>query len=139
MKPRRIVLSALVATFAALVVTPGAFAQDPTSEIYPPLSPPPLVTPPTQQGAIPPPPPPIGGGTSIGGGGQAEEEAPVQVSSGGGTAPGGASGGGTTPLTAEAQPGDLPFTGADLTFFVLVGAALVGSGLLLRRAARKRV
>ncbi|MFN2586691.1 MAG: hypothetical protein ABR613_01050 [Actinomycetota bacterium] len=34
-------------------------------------------------------------------------------------------------------PSDVPFTGADLTRFVLIGAALTGAGTFLVRLARK--
>ena len=42
------------------------------------------------------------------------------------------------PLAAVGQRGTLPFTGMQLTFLVLVGGALLGSGLLLRGSARGR-
>ena len=43
-----------------------------------------------------------------------------------------------SPLTATRRSGSLPFTGAELGFFAAVGLALVGSGLVVRRAARAR-
>jgi hypothetical protein len=42
------------------------------------------------------------------------------------------------PLASTAQRGTLPFTGLQLTLLVLIGGALLGSGLLLRRTARAR-
>jgi hypothetical protein len=42
------------------------------------------------------------------------------------------------PLAATAQRGTLPFTGMQLTLFVLVGGGLLASGLLLRASARGR-
>ena len=42
------------------------------------------------------------------------------------------------PLTATAKRGALPFTGAELGIFALVGLALIGSGLLLRTTSRRR-
>jgi hypothetical protein len=42
------------------------------------------------------------------------------------------------PLASVAQRGTLPFTGMQLTMLVLVGGALLGSGLLLRGTARGR-
>jgi hypothetical protein len=41
------------------------------------------------------------------------------------------------PLAAAAQRGTLPFTGMQLTFLVLVGGVLLGSGLLLRASAAR--
>ena len=53
-----------------------------------------------------------------------------------------AGGGGGAPVRSGTQPvprkGGLPFTGAQLGFFTVVGLALVGSGVLLRLTARKR-
>ena len=46
---------------------------------------------------------------------------------------GGKSGGGTSPAR-----GGLPFTGAQLGLFMVVGLSLVGSGLLLRITGRKK-
>ena len=40
-------------------------------------------------------------------------------------------------LAAEGQ-GNLPFTGAEVALFAIVGLALLGTGLLLRRTARDR-
>jgi hypothetical protein len=42
------------------------------------------------------------------------------------------------PLTATAKRGTLPFTGAELGVFAVVGLALIGSGLLLRTTSRRR-
>jgi len=42
------------------------------------------------------------------------------------------------PLAAVAQRGTLPFTGMQLSLLVLVGGALLGSGMLLRASARGR-
>jgi hypothetical protein len=43
------------------------------------------------------------------------------------------------PLAAAARSqGTLPFTGAQLTVFAVIGALLLASGLLLRRTARDR-
>jgi hypothetical protein len=39
--------------------------------------------------------------------------------------------------TVERQDGDLPFTGLDLGIVALMGAALVGTGLVLRRTTRR--
>jgi hypothetical protein len=39
------------------------------------------------------------------------------------------------PLAATAQSGTLPFTGVPVSLFFLIGSALLGSGLLLRRVA----
>jgi hypothetical protein len=41
------------------------------------------------------------------------------------------------PLAASAQRGTLPFTGMQLTLLVVVGGALLGSGLLLRVSAAR--
>jgi hypothetical protein len=41
------------------------------------------------------------------------------------------------PLAAVAQRGTLPFTGMQLTFLVLVGGVLLGSGLLLRASSAR--
>lgn len=57
------------------------------------------------------------------------EDAPPLVVSG--------SGGPSGALGAEGS-GNLPFTGAELVLFALVGAALIGTGVLLRRTARDR-
>lgn len=63
-----------------------------------------------------------------------------------GAAAGGADGGDEVVAGESAEPldtaagadesGALPFTGAELTFLFLAGAALAGSGLLLRRVGR---
>ena len=42
------------------------------------------------------------------------------------------------PLTTTRRSSSLPFTGAELGIFALVGAALVGSGVLLRLSARPK-
>jgi hypothetical protein len=42
------------------------------------------------------------------------------------------------PLTATRTRGTLPFTGAELALFALVGIALIASGLLLRTTARHK-
>ena len=42
------------------------------------------------------------------------------------------------PLATAAQRSTLPFTGAQLTLFALIGAGLRGSGLLRRASARGR-
>ncbi len=41
------------------------------------------------------------------------------------------------PEPSEPPDGDIPFTGADLTRFVLIGAALTGAGTLLVRSTRR--
>lgn len=38
---------------------------------------------------------------------------------------------------AQQQEGDLPFTGLDLGIVALMGAALLGTGLVLRRTTRR--
>ncbi len=45
---------------------------------------------------------------------------------------------GAAPLSATKSSGSLPFTGAELTLFALVGLALIGTGLLLRTTAKER-
>lgn len=42
------------------------------------------------------------------------------------------------PLGTTKSTGSLPFTGAELALFALVGLALIGTGLLLRTTARQR-
>lgn len=42
------------------------------------------------------------------------------------------------PLSSTRPSGTLPFTGAELAVFAVVGAALLGGGLLLRLTARQR-
>jgi hypothetical protein len=42
------------------------------------------------------------------------------------------------PLGTSKTTGSLPFTGAELALFALVGLALIGTGLLLRTTARQR-
>lgn len=42
------------------------------------------------------------------------------------------------PLAATQSSGSLPFTGAQLAIFAIVGAALLGGGLLLRLTARQK-
>jgi hypothetical protein len=42
------------------------------------------------------------------------------------------------PATAVHSSGTLPFTGAQLTLFAVVGLALLATGLLLRGSARAR-
>jgi hypothetical protein len=42
------------------------------------------------------------------------------------------------PTTAEGDSGTLPFTGVELGIFALVGAGLLGTGLLMRRTLRSR-
>jgi hypothetical protein len=78
----------------------------------------------------------LGTTTSAGGGG-----------GGGGTSqasqPSGAAGaqhtlGSTAPLRAARQSGSLPFTGAQLTIFALVGIALIVGGYLLHTTGRRR-
>jgi hypothetical protein len=68
-------------------------------------------------------------GTGSGGGSDVCSESGTGglVSTGGGGGAGGAGGGGTGSV------GPLPFTGLDLAMLAAVAAALVGSGLLLRR------
>jgi len=44
-----------------------------------------------------------------------------------------------TPLAVTKSVGSLPFTGAELGLFALVGLALVGTGLLLRTTTRQRL
>lgn len=44
-----------------------------------------------------------------------------------------------TPLAVTKSVGSLPFTGAELGLFALVGLALVGTGLLLRMTTRQRL
>lgn len=44
----------------------------------------------------------------------------------------------TAPLAATKTSGTLPFTGAQLSLFLLVGLALVATGLMLRTTARPR-
>ena len=41
-------------------------------------------------------------------------------------------------LAAQHTAGALPFTGAQLTVFLVIGLALISSGLLLRRTAREK-
>ena len=45
---------------------------------------------------------------------------------------------GKSPLATARRSGSLPFTGAELTIFALVGIALVTSGVLLRTTARQK-
>ena len=42
-----------------------------------------------------------------------------------------------TPPTAPAEEGNLPFTGLDLGIVALLGAVLLGTGLVLRRTTRR--
>ena len=42
------------------------------------------------------------------------------------------------PVAATRKRGNLPFTGAELGLFALVGLVLIGSGLLLRTTAKQR-
>jgi hypothetical protein len=42
------------------------------------------------------------------------------------------------PTAAEGDSGTLPFTGVELGVFALVGAGLLGTGLLMRRTLRSR-
>ena len=42
------------------------------------------------------------------------------------------------PLGATVRSGSLPFTGAELTLFAIVGTLLIASGLLLRTTARQK-
>jgi hypothetical protein len=51
---------------------------------------------------------------------------------------GGVAGQKTPPGAVKAKRGGLPFTGAQLGLFTIVGLALVGSGLLLRLTGRKK-
>jgi hypothetical protein len=42
------------------------------------------------------------------------------------------------PTAAAAEGGELPFTGFELGVFAFVGAALLGTGLVMRRTLRSR-
>lgn len=42
----------------------------------------------------------------------------------------------TPPVQQQQEEGDLPFTGLDLGIVALMGAALLGTGLVLRRTTR---
>jgi LPXTG-motif cell wall-anchored protein len=42
------------------------------------------------------------------------------------------------PLAATHASGELPFTGAQLAIFTIVGLALIGGGVLLRSSGRSR-
>lgn len=44
----------------------------------------------------------------------------------------------TAPITTTRQAGTLPFTGAELTIFTIVGLALIAGGLLLRITGRQK-
>ena len=43
----------------------------------------------------------------------------------------------TPPVQQQQEEGDLPFTGLDLGIVALMGAALLGTGLALRRTTRR--
>ena len=47
-------------------------------------------------------------------------------------------GGGGGQSTSSGSSGALPFTGADLVLYAVVGVAVLASGLLLRRLAARR-
>ena len=51
---------------------------------------------------------------------------------------GGVAGAQEPPLSDTAQAGNLPFTGAELAVFAVIGLGLLASGLILRRTARSR-
>ena len=58
-----------------------------------------------------------------------------------GNTPSGGNAGETTPqakasVPAKEESGSLPFTGLDLTIVALMGGALLGTGLLIRRSTR---
>ena len=55
-----------------------------------------------------------------------------------GSSGGGGGGGGNAPSAGESQPkgGSLPFTGFELGMAALMGAGLLGTGLVLRRTLR---
>jgi len=48
----------------------------------------------------------------------------------------GGDGGGPVGTTATAEEGSLPFTGFEVGIALLAGTALIGTGLLVRRASR---
>jgi hypothetical protein len=100
---------------AALAVPAAAFAQSPTGDAYGGVAG-------QQQGT--------GSGGSGGGGGAGPTgSSPVQAVSPS-TSAGGAGGGG--------GGGSLPFTGFQLGLAALVGAGLLGTGVVLRRTVRQQ-
>ncbi|MDX6452916.1 MAG: hypothetical protein QOH16_2965 [Gaiellaceae bacterium] len=131
---------------AGTTPTPGVTYCQPTPPTTPPVTPPttPPVTPPATPPATPPSTPPAGGQapatvSAVKGashttvsrtvvttkvkGAQHTVKTPVQAA-------------GVAPLGATKTSGTLPFTGADLGLFALVGLALLGIGVLLRSTGR---
>ncbi|MGH2762905.1 MAG: hypothetical protein ACRDL4_02335 [Thermoleophilaceae bacterium] len=68
--------------------------------------------------------------------GQAEDIAPVQQTGGEGSPPAGQVVSGVAGDNANGSDGSLPFTGWDLGIVLMLGLALAGTGLVVRRAAR---
>jgi hypothetical protein len=131
---------------AGTTPTPGVTYCQPTPPTTPPVTPPttPPVTPPATPPATPPSTPPAGGQapatvSAVKGashttvsrtvvttkvkGAQHTVKTPVQAA-------------GVAPLGATKTSGTLPFTGADLGLFALVGLALLGIGVVLRSTGR---
>jgi hypothetical protein len=110
----------------------NAEACGPAAAVTPPAPPAPAATPPVPPAAPPAPP---AGGTLPGQKTITSQPKPTAQPS---AQPATGVAGQQSPLRQTRTTGTLPFTGAELAIFALIGAALIGAGLLLRATSRQR-